>query len=219
MRRTIALIVVVLSHAGAIYWFHMSMRGKRAALEQTYWRGELIFIDVEPDRSNKRPTASTSTSEQLDQIQDPAERVGFQASPDDVPQPPDSDRSIDWFAQGAAAANSIIGRQNAEKAMRSLDSKPKAIELPKEGMRRREGTTQRFDEGEMITWISERCYVTNLPRIGPQLIEDRPNVVCKDRRKPQDDLFDRFRPKYLGGPKKPKRDELTDENECPTLCQ
>jgi hypothetical protein len=219
MRRTTALILVVLSHAGAIYWFHVTARIKRVAPEQLHWRGELIFIAVEADRSNKRPAAATSTRERRDQMQDPDERAGFQASRDDVPQTPDSDRSIDWFAQGTAAANSTVARQNAEQAMRSLDSKPQTIELPKEVMRRREGTTQRFDDGEMITWISERCYVTNRPPSGPQLIEDRLNVVCKNPGKPRDDLFDRFRPHYLGGPKKPKRDELAGQEECPTLCQ
>lgn len=220
MRRTIAVILVVLSHAGAIYWFHMAVRIKRAGQEQTHWRGELIFIAVESDRSNKPPTAATSRRVRRYQMQKPDERAGFQTSFDDVSQPPDSDKSIDWFAQGTAAANSIVARQNTEQASRSLDSKPNVIELPTERIRRREGTTQRLGDGEMITWIDERCYVTNRASPGPQLIEDWINVVCKNRSKPRGDLFDRFRPKYLGGPKEPKRDdELVREDQCPTLCQ
>lgn len=220
MRRTIAVILVVLSHAGTIYWFHVTVRIKRVGPDQLHWRGELIFIAAEPDRSNKRPAAATSTSERRDQMQDPDERAASQTSRDDVSQTSESDRSIDWFAQGAAAANSMVARRSAEQTMRSLDSKPKPLDLSKERIQHRQGSTQRFDDGEMITWISERCYVSNRPLAGPQLIEDRPNVVCKDRRKPRDDLFDRLRPKYLGGPKKSRRDaELVREDECPTLCQ
>lgn len=106
--------------------------------------------------------------------------------------------SIDWASEREHAAERRAGREFAEPAERPLLSKPKAMELPKVKPEHKRGDTQRFDDGEIRTWVNDKCYVTNreppTPRLDPKSI----NVECRlNGRPPIEDGFDHVKPAYL----------------------
>ncbi len=67
-----------------------------------------------------------------------------------------------------------------EKPAASLDSKPVALVLPdKSKQPHKAGDTEHFEGGEVITWLNERCYVSNRP--GPVGFGGESKKMCKVR--------------------------------------
>ncbi len=89
------------------------------------------------------------------------------------------------MAEAQRAALDVLARQDRKASQRAFGSIPKGMDLPRpkdEGPRR--GQTWRFDDGETITWISDRCYYTNRdPAHSPGLItglqQPLPHPICK----------------------------------------
>jgi hypothetical protein len=91
---------------------------------------------------------------------------------------------IDWYAEGQRAARNAFPDNAKLSPEGSLDSAPKAMELPDLSNRpHQRGDTEHFEGGESITWLDERCYITNRPVPPPTMAGEfqmqRP--VCKVR--------------------------------------
>ena len=87
---------------------------------------------------------------------------------------------IDWYAESARAARNAFSDEVREKPAPSLDSKPVALVLPdKSKQPHKAGDTEHFEGGEVITWLNERCYVSNRP--GPVGFGGESKKVCKVR--------------------------------------
>lgn len=92
---------------------------------------------------------------------------------------------IDWMAEAKRAAGDILAREDRQASRRALGVIPKGLDLPRardQGPHR--GETDRFDDGETITWISDRCYYTNrdpahLPVFITGLQRPLPHPICK----------------------------------------
>ena len=106
-----------------------------------------------------------------------------------------------WYAAGEQAVGAAIARQSSD-AERSLRSAPTTIELPTlfESPLYKNGDSQRFDDGEINTWIGPECFATNRPYGPPPENLNQVKVICKGnvgKRKADDSLFDHLRPRYL----------------------
>jgi hypothetical protein len=88
---------------------------------------------------------------------------------------------IDWHAEGARSARNAYKDTARENPEPLLDSKPKILVLPdKSNLPHKKGDTEKFEGGEVITWINERCYYTNRP--GPMTtFGGASQKVCKVR--------------------------------------
>ncbi len=92
---------------------------------------------------------------------------------------------IDWTAEAERAARDVLAREDRKALLRAFGSIPKGLDLPRpENRRHRRGESWRFDDGETITWISDRCYYTNrdpahLPVFITGIPRPLPHPVCK----------------------------------------
>jgi hypothetical protein len=136
--------------------------------------------------------AGTDDAEDSLEIAEPSNRfqavtasepsIGIDASS----KPIDNAGSLpDWREFGSQAIQSTIGKQGEEEGRRSLMSKPKTVEAPRDSSQPsifktpafKAGDTQHFEDGEIITWDSDRCYYTNR-QIGSVLSSKSATKVC-----------------------------------------
>jgi hypothetical protein len=217
VRKTIAFAGVVVLH-GIVFVAISKIAPPRPKHPNEFTSA--LFL-VEPrKRKSINPTLQKSR-QQVSVPADPSVRVN------EAPSAPRAIAPIDWSAERERAAEQEAARQYAEPAERPLISKPKAMELPKRKIEHKPGDTQRFDDGEIITWVSENCYVTNLPPVMPRLDSNAINMQCRmTGRPPIVDGFDHIKPKYLRkegeAPAKPKSLFTGDTIECDyssTVCE
>jgi len=186
----------------ALYWLDRGLRADRILVDLDQPRGELVFIAAPPQQLIERPRTTPRTKARNSVVPD---RVSTDDQAD--PSPPSNaittapvvERSIDWSQQSAISAAAAVNALTKQDD--TLDSKPKVIELPGEGSKSKAGLTQHLGGGEMITWINDRCYVTNMPPPGPTLDANKVNTVCKRPGEGDGMMFDHLRPSHLGGPK------------------
>lgn len=90
---------------------------------------------------------------------------------------------IDWYAEGARSARRVFPDAVQVKPDRSLDSEPEAMALPDVSREpRKRGDSERYEGGETITWINERCYYRADPL--PDISGAPPRLklpTCKNR--------------------------------------
>jgi hypothetical protein len=68
----------------------------------------------------------------------------------------------DWYAEGVRSAHAFTDDPRGKP--NPLDSKPQVLVLPDtSNLAHKAGDTEHFEGGEVITWINERCYYTQLP--------------------------------------------------------
>ena len=86
---------------------------------------------------------------------------------------------IDWDAEGARSVGNLK-EEVKEKRGTALDSKPQVLVLPdRSNLPPKAGDTQRFEGGQVITWINEVCHYTSRP--GPMNFGGESRKVCKVR--------------------------------------
>jgi hypothetical protein len=153
-----------------------------------------VIFFVEPRRKISAAPVQPSRSER-------ATKKAIEAGPRESENPTGpSDTApiaIDWAAERSRAAERTVAGERGKSGESRLYSKPNVIELPKGPKSPKAGDSQRFEGGELITWINEKCYATNLPKFTPQLNPDALNVFCKDPSSGRDDYFDHLKPSYL----------------------
>jgi hypothetical protein len=197
----IHLAASMLLTAAALYWLDRGLRADRIAVEVDRPKGELVFIAPLPPKAIERPQVTPRPN------RNPVVKAHVSTYEQAEPDAPnnaisitsDADRRIDWSEQSAISAGAVAdARANPDV---TLDSKPKILELPSAASHSKAGVTQHLGGGEIITWINERCYVTNMPSANPSLDKNKINKICK--RDGEDDgvMFDHLRPSHLGGPK------------------
>ena len=216
VRKTIAFAGVVMLH-GIVFVAVSRISPPRAKQQNEFVS---TFFSIEP---RKRKSINPELPKSRQRVTAPDDSI---ARPSNVSTPL-AIAPIDWGAERERAAEREAAKQFAEPAERPLISKPKAMELPKRTMEREPGDTQRFDDGEIITWISENCYVTNREPVMPRLDPNAINMQCRmTGHAPIVDGFDHIKPKYLRKdgevPAKPKSLFTGDTIECDyssTVCE
>jgi len=134
---------------------------------------------------------------------------------------PITSQGVDWHAEGASAAADVVARQAIEVMRHPVSRHNERVEVepgltrhdpifsPQEHVR---GETQRFDDGELVTWIDDRCYATNKDFGEQRFNANTVVVVCKGNvgtPPARRDMFDHLKPNYLRAsetslvPKKP----------------
>lgn len=69
---------------------------------------------------------------------------------------------VDWYAEGTRVARSVVIDTPAARPQPSPDAEARVLVLPDDaGEPHRNGDVERREGGELITWISERCYYSN----------------------------------------------------------
>jgi hypothetical protein len=118
------------------------------------------------------------------------------------------------------SASSVVNRTLREEALRPLVSKPKTLTPEPEKVEmgiftlnppHKPGTFENLGEGVTREWVSEYCYYWN--DMGPRGRVPRKKCLPKFANQDQDELFKKFRPKYLEvpEPKDSRRDESTPD--------
>jgi hypothetical protein len=133
---------------------------------------DVLDDDREPVELSSRPDAVT-VSMPLIEIDAPTKSID------------DGDLLPDWREFGSQAIENIIGKEGEGDRRRSLMSKPATVEPPRDSSQPSifktpaftAGDTQRFEDGEIITWESDRCYYTNR-QIGSVLSSKSAVKVC-----------------------------------------
>lgn len=192
-----ALGLTVLAHVGIFYGLSQLVRDR-------------AFVAINGDNETYFAlTAPWSNPASIAPSQD--QRMKRASVPDDVlvpiiaPEPIVVLPNVDWSVQREIAAISTADRYPQSQASGDLDSEdvvrhapldPRKVLFPTPN--HKNGYSAQVGDGELVTWLDERCHVTNLPPLVPRLNEDAPNVICKHPEKlPRTDLFEHLRPRYL----------------------
>lgn len=199
-RKHLVFVAVVVGHVSvfvAVIHIRPQTKAEPRELVSTF----LVFETARaPERSRTSPHAKFS--------QPPAESLATRERIDSISTAPLALPSIDWQEERERTAGGLAARS----APQSRLSKSKETDLPELGERgrvfvrplHRNGDSQRFDNGELVTWTDERkgrCYVSNLPAVEPRLDERAIVTVCKPVESPPDgDLVKRAKPRYLRKP-------------------
>jgi hypothetical protein len=102
--------------------------------------------------------------------------------------------SIDWQTARHRAAADVAARLPPVQNAKPMTSPGDLLRRPLH----RRGDSQQLGQGEVITWIDGRCYVTNQPSAAARLDENAIVTICRPRDTPiRGDLFDDLRPRYL----------------------
>jgi hypothetical protein len=191
-----AVWVGIIAVHGVVLFALTSLRPPKRATVDAF---ESVLFFVEPRKQKTPDPAQPLTRKKTTH---PLRRTAKAMPPDTaITIPASPAKSVDWDSERARVSGDIAAGEVAKSQESREFSKPKTIELPQQRSKQRTGTSQRLGFGEIITWISEDCYVTNLPPATPRLDPNSLNVQCKNRKKPtRDDLFDHLIPKYLREP-------------------
>jgi hypothetical protein len=86
---------------------------------------------------------------------------------------------IDWASEAKSVALASAARQAQSKPYRSFSAHVMALAIPDSPATQRDGASQFFEGGEVISWVSDRCFYTNHGWEPYQVV---PSVqkVCKD---------------------------------------
>jgi hypothetical protein len=191
--RVVVASVIVAAHVALIMLFARSARPSLSA-------GEVVFVSL-PIWVDEAMRESVSTKEDtaggLRPFAPRVRRLQEQTSGTEVLQ---SERAapIDWFAEARTTAGVLEERTQTEGARRNLaGSNHKRVEprkAPYSVFEKSEqpGRIEKNPEGELVLWISERCYSI----VETQNIMHKGMTMCfmpLDKRRVRGELFDHMR--------------------------
>jgi hypothetical protein len=183
------LLIAVAIHGVAMYFVAIGIRSTRVNPSVQQRALELFY--VQPKAKN---AANVSNRQDINRTE-----LALPITLSELAIPsttPSIDLSI---ARNEAAANVV--RQSQQPKYRSLDAPNTERRARVDRGSQALGTAQRFEGGEVLTWLDERCYISNQPPTGTLDSFDGQYKVCKKLGYVEEDLFDHLRPTYLGGPR------------------
>jgi hypothetical protein len=177
-RRTHAVRITALALAGAVNLLFLSLWllsrahvAPETAITAMIWITTPLVPRMSPKTPEPRPRVPSTVRTPLPRVTPsttPAPTTAITAAP------------IDWYAEGTRSARNAFKDEVHEKPAPSLDSRPVALVLPdKSKQPHKKGDTEHFEGGEVITWLNERCYVSNRP--GPIGFGGASQKICKVR--------------------------------------
>jgi hypothetical protein len=86
---------------------------------------------------------------------------------------------IDWAAEARQVVRNSIEREARGDPYRSFSIYARGIDVPDRDATQRRGDSQRFEGGEVISWISDRCFYTNRGW-DPFTVIPQAQLLCKD---------------------------------------
>jgi hypothetical protein len=86
---------------------------------------------------------------------------------------------IDWTSEAIRVAQSSAERQARTDPYRSFSTHVMGVDIPRPITTQRDGASQSFDGGEVISWVSESCFYTN-HGWEPYQIFPAAQLICKD---------------------------------------
>lgn len=181
-QRAAACLLALLAQAGFIALF-MPSHAPRVAHEDDSRR--LIFIRPvdEPESFRSSPRGrrdSAASGTQIVEIdRDPAS-VAIDTSTEAPPPASassgiETSSGIDWYGEMESVARSAAEKQEERELNGDpLDSKPRVMDIPPRP--RKAGDEERYPDGAVKTWLSERCYVI----LDPASLGPGAKKICKE---------------------------------------
>ena len=190
-RRWILLLFICLAHAGLI-----------AALMQTLPLAPQVIGEYPPlllTFINKPRSNADVHMDAVPPVERQAARRLNQSAPVTATAPPSiSPSEPNWTEEANRAALDSLAHQAQENMWRSLIDYPKGMGQPTPPQTHELLETEHSEGGEMITWINDRCYITNE---GVSLGLQHSTVkICKPRGGAfieGDHIFESLKPSYL----------------------
>ena len=185
-KRVVAILLVGLLHVGLIF-FGLNVRSRTHERVTDGSTMTLYFFEERP----RLPSAKLpATPAGIRAAQRPPESRLTTISPLVQPEEPEENAisaapRIDWAEQAKHAAEDALARRDADSRLRSFDF-PKFSEPKRSPQGHVLGDVERFEGGETIDWINNRCYYTNRPiadfarDMGPG-VKELALPVCKHR--------------------------------------
>lgn len=166
LARVVVIVVICLGHVGLVVVLWLSDPYERHALT----------IDQEPLLVSLLEARELEVSTKVDTqalYKQVLRAVPMRVVP--VPaQPSESEPStapsliplIDFGAEVEDAVRDSLARQAAKDAQRQFGAVPGGMKRPPKRGRHEPGDTERFEGGEVVTWINDRCYYSSKPPPG-----------------------------------------------------
>jgi hypothetical protein len=154
-----AVLLGLIAGAHLLLLGNLDLEGRRGLRGADSAPGVLYFIEF-PDPENEPVAASSSP---LQRPRAPGHQVENKAIPEGgITLPLEIPRATDWETEARRVAGEVAARESEEKRLRPLDRPPAGMgPLPPKPSGHEFGDTQRFEGGEIITWIDDRCYYSN----------------------------------------------------------
>ena len=193
--RLIVLVVICIGHLGLIVILDSSSPKRKRPLEPEQEPLLVTFIDelreALPAPSSNPPITPLPREKRRPQIDLPTVNLP------EVPETSTAPSTIpfdDMRSDLGSVAREAVARQLERESLRQPGVAPKGMGPPPEpGSQHVAGDTEHREGGEVITWISDRCYYTNKPPPGPDLGPLRLNhPICRSG-KPQYEDFETWR--------------------------
>lgn len=182
-QRAAACLLALLAQAGFISLFMLSRKphveladddSKRLVFVQPFELPETPL----PSRRNQRSDRSTAPAnpDALSDRVEEGDRIATPAPPDASPDVPTTTVApgVDWYEVMESTVATVAGKlEKRERDGDPLNSKLKAMDIPERP--HRPGDEERYPDGSVVTWLSERCYVL----LDPAGSGPKPMRICK----------------------------------------
>jgi hypothetical protein len=172
------LAMVCLAHALLIAFLLASSRFETQHLSRERRLGaDLIFLQL-----NHPTLPSHQSNSTMREPAAPAHRSALAISPSVPPSASPSSMlsgPIDWAEEAKRVARDHVQRQARAVEYRSFSAHERGVRLTDQDATQRRDESQSFQGGEVITWINDRCFVTNRGWT-PFDINPQSQVLCKD---------------------------------------
>lgn len=195
--RVVAFIAVAGLHLLAILFILAATNLRTATVPEQY-----IPLTLMPFAEPRRPRSDFSTSQAAKGASNPQQRQSskdIDRTPMAAPNSAITVPNIDWGAEVDAAVRRRIDDAEAERRRRNLAG-PSESQLDwarnnaaVTGEDHKLGDSERAEGGEMITWVSDKCYWTTHGATIYGMLQTA--KVCKDPPKADAELFKEMRTK------------------------
>lgn len=217
-QRAAACLLAVLAQAGLIALFMQKRAPLIAPVDNVQY---LVFIQSSPPpKAPPPPTAKPHrTRASIATIQQVTPDVTVEAEEAvlSVAAPPDAATHIDWYGNLRRDAHAAgVAAEERERHGDPLHSKPEVLIIPERP--HQAGDEQRFDDGAVLTWLNERCYVLLDPAsYGPNPVKNCKNRTLAEkraeanRRERENAMMPKYLRRPLPVPASPQRREQSPE--------
>jgi hypothetical protein len=218
-QRAAACLLALLAQAGLIALFMQKRAPAIAHVDNVQY---LVFIQSSPPpKAPPPPTAKlarTRASISVIEQVTPDLTIEAEGPTPSVAAPPDAASHIDWIGNLRRDARAA-GEAAEERELHGdpLHSKPEVLIIPERP--HQAGDEERYDDGAVLTWLNERCYVLLDPAsYGPNPVKNCKNRTLAEkraaanRREQENAMMPKYLRKPLPVPSSPQRRKQPPES-------
>jgi hypothetical protein len=170
LAHAVVIVLLIASSRFAVLRLRSDETPSLTLLELPHWSPPTA--EVRPHASPSRATFATRKS---------TLKILAAATPVTHEGAPEVTGPVDWAAEIKQVARESVERQSPGDPYRAFATHPRGIAVPKADPTQSPGASQPFDGGEVITWVSEKCFLTDrgiLPE--PFSIIPGTQMLCKN---------------------------------------